>query len=909
MDQADRNSKEYSFQSGGDASQLDNQSNLGLNTSLMPGDATSRGMPDQPTRRSQLRRPPPNPAHFSPENPLGTPHGPTPNYPPSSQYGQRSGFFGQYTMSPQPPMGMPPSNPSYAYPHGYQSVPDNSIMSQNIHATYHSMIPAGAPVYPYQRHTSENNSSGFSSQPMFQSSTSPSPPMSSSSGSQNSTPPYPNPGQFHSLRYPSSISPSQYPYSHAPYSPTPVYQSPQYAPAPYPQHYSSPPEVDSQGTWWYLPHAAPNAPSYPGHYPMNYSPVHQEMENAYPASPMAPAPPNYLASPVRSPSLLSPGRRPTSSSLGESPDDSPAPPSPIPASSSSKPTAEKSIPQVRRSYHPNPPSHRSEWVMWAGNVPADATHDELWRFFKQDEDEPSGVVSIFLINRSNCAFVNYETEADLHAAISKFNGVPLRSHDPRCPRLVCRVRKIDDDLKAGVGGQRGVGMHTKWVREREKARGKRKATDQSDQSDLDESSSSVAALSSSVSSDDERPRFKASHSGSSGSYASTNSSLLTRHFPKRYFILKSLSQYDLDLSVQKNLWATQKHNEGILDQAYRTSKEVYLIFGVNKSGEFYGYARMAGPVRQGEQRVSWATRTDSSASSRSSLSPVASRAPVSDTIFEEAISPGNPSTSPPPQNYFSEREHRLVEASPAPVTPAHKDTDPQSSLEYRLPSVIKDASVVSAPAELGTQHHKITMSTPSEKLSLDGFPERRFQSTMDPPASRTQFYDPTPENFDLDETAPARAMRSENSGNRVDEDFSRLRLKSVEEVEERPEEPEKFLDDKSDAWGESFKVEWVCTERLPFYRTRHLRNPWNHDREVKVSRDGTELEPLVGELLLKEWEKLLEEGKQQQAQTQPAVPGAGATGKPSAVKRSSKLAPMSSGVKGDRETGSPISRS
>lgn len=60
----------------------------------------------------------------------------------------------------------------------------------------------------------------------------------------------------------------------------------------------------------------------------------------------------------------------------------------------------------------------------------------------------------------------------------------------------------------------------------------------------------------------------------------------------RNFIAQLYSvQYDLDLSVESGLWATQKHNEGILDQAFRTSKDVYLIFGVNKSGEFYGYAR------------------------------------------------------------------------------------------------------------------------------------------------------------------------------------------------------------------------------------------------------------------------------------------------------------------------------
>ena len=49
----------------------------------------------------------------------------------------------------------------------------------------------------------------------------------------------------------------------------------------------------------------------------------------------------------------------------------------------------------------------------------------------------------------------------------------------------------------------------------------------------------------------------------------------------------------MDLPVERGVWATQKHNEGILDQAYRTAKDVYLIFGVNKSGEFYGYARYA----------------------------------------------------------------------------------------------------------------------------------------------------------------------------------------------------------------------------------------------------------------------------------------------------------------------------
>lgn len=52
------------------------------------------------------------------------------------------------------------------------------------------------------------------------------------------------------------------------------------------------------------------------------------------------------------------------------------------------------------------------------------------------------------------------------------------------------------------------------------------------------------------------------------------------------------------------------------------------------------------------------------------------------------------------------------------------------------------------------------------------------------------------------------------------------------------------------AWGKPFRLEWLSTTRLPFYRTRGLRNPWNSNREVKIARDGTELEPSVGRRLI-----------------------------------------------------------
>ena len=187
--------------------------------------------------------------------------------------------------------------------------------------------------------------------------------------------------------------------------------------------------------------------------------------------------------------------------------------------------------------------------MWAGNVPSDSTIEELWEFFGKPP-EPSegatehnaGVSSIFPIARSNCAFVNFDTEAHLTAAITRFSGRKIRPDDPKCPNLVCRVRRKTDDLRAGVGGQRGVGMHMKWVQERKQQKtriGNKPPVDDVTQgtSDLSLTSDEEGGVGG-----DENRSFERSSGSGSGSLASTTSSVLTQHFPKRYFILKSLTQ-------------------------------------------------------------------------------------------------------------------------------------------------------------------------------------------------------------------------------------------------------------------------------------------------------------------------------------------------------------------------------
>ncbi|XP_048320168.2 zinc finger CCCH domain-containing protein 45 isoform X2 [Ziziphus jujuba] len=64
----------------------------------------------------------------------------------------------------------------------------------------------------------------------------------------------------------------------------------------------------------------------------------------------------------------------------------------------------------------------------------------------------------------------------------------------------------------------------------------------------------------------------------------------------RYFIIKSLNHHNIQLSIEKGIWATQVMNEPILEEAFHNSGRVILIFSINMSGFFQGYAQMMSSV-------------------------------------------------------------------------------------------------------------------------------------------------------------------------------------------------------------------------------------------------------------------------------------------------------------------------
>ncbi|CAD7703701.1 unnamed protein product [Ostreobium quekettii] len=72
-----------------------------------------------------------------------------------------------------------------------------------------------------------------------------------------------------------------------------------------------------------------------------------------------------------------------------------------------------------------------------------------------------------------------------------------------------------------------------------------------------------------------------------------------------YFIMKSNTIANIDKSVEHGVWSTQPHNEAKLNYAFQESDEVRLIFSVNQSGHFQGYARMASHIHRGPKSNLW----------------------------------------------------------------------------------------------------------------------------------------------------------------------------------------------------------------------------------------------------------------------------------------------------------------
>jgi len=177
---------------------------------------------------------------------------------------------------------------------------------------------------------------------------------------------------------------------------------------------------------------------------------------------------------------------------------------------------------------------QSGHALWVGNLPPGAQIADLKDHFSRDATED--IESVFLISKSNCAFVNYKSEEACAAAMDRFHNSQFRG-----VRLVCRLRR-------GTNSTASLASVTPQVDEQ-----------------IEQIRSPVEY---GIGVEESPLVIGETFSASDFPTASENIA------KEKFFIVKSLTVEDLERSVNNGIWATQAHNETNFNLAYRVSTRV-----------------------------------------------------------------------------------------------------------------------------------------------------------------------------------------------------------------------------------------------------------------------------------------------------------------------------------------------
>jgi hypothetical protein len=157
--------------------------------------------------------------------------------------------------------------------------------------------------------------------------------------------------------------------------------------------------------------------------------------------------------------------------------------------------------------------------------------------------EADGLESLFLISKSNCAFANFKDDQSCSAAQRKLHDSKFMT-----VRLVSRLRKSTVEGLAGVTAPTGpaAAVPQAGVTQEPSVPG-----------GVEADGGGLAASTPATSNGEVKTASPMTEGGS---------------FQKdRFFVLKSLTVEDLELSVRTNTWATQSHNEEALNSAFKVS--------------------------------------------------------------------------------------------------------------------------------------------------------------------------------------------------------------------------------------------------------------------------------------------------------------------------------------------------
>jgi hypothetical protein len=184
-----------------------------------------------------------------------------------------------------------------------------------------------------------------------------------------------------------------------------------------------------------------------------------------------------------------------------------------------------------------------------GNLPPSTTVGALKDHFSREATYD--IESVFLISKSNCAFVNYQSETACFAAMDRFHNSRFRG-----VRLVCRPRHSTPVS----GSSHPLGPTT---------RSSGNAVETSPQIANSKSLSNPVIVDGSAShSPEKEPRQDAAVNLDGVNGYGEHCSLDSAHVPEKYFVVKSLTLQDLEASVHSGVWASQSRNKAALNHAY-----------------------------------------------------------------------------------------------------------------------------------------------------------------------------------------------------------------------------------------------------------------------------------------------------------------------------------------------------
>lgn len=194
------------------------------------------------------------------------------------------------------------------------------------------------------------------------------------------------------------------------------------------------------------------------------------------------------------------------------------------------------------------------YSLWIGNLPFDVSIFEILQIFGFNN-----ISSVFLIQKTFCAFVNFDSEHALNTAkdIFRANGEKIRNK-----KIMIKVQKQEDALPSSSSSSSSL------------------------------TSSQSAMIIPAGSNPDQEDTMDELTSGLS----TISIQEREQNTQARFFICKSLTLDELRVSQKLGIWSTQSKNVALFNRAFQTCQNVYLIFSANRSGHFFGYARMASPI-------------------------------------------------------------------------------------------------------------------------------------------------------------------------------------------------------------------------------------------------------------------------------------------------------------------------